>query len=141
MNEYLILNSDAQSGVFKIKKLKSKMDFSPRFNNIKPLGDTRSYLKLELPIDTWVVLEKTFIDKKGFHKIQNISVVINSKELIHVRFYGCQLSEFNFLEDSVDLTFISDYHETMVDVNDELKSLFMAMERDEKLKQLGIHEV
>jgi hypothetical protein len=139
MNEYLILNGDEESGVFKIKKLKSKIDFSPKFNNIKPLGDTRSYLKLELPIDTWSVLEKTFIDKKGFSKIQNISVVINFKELIHVRFYGCQLSEFNFLEDSVDLILISDYHESVIDVDDKLKSLFMAMERDEKLKQLGIH--
>jgi hypothetical protein len=138
MNEYLILNGDEESGVFKIEKLKSKIDFSPKFNNIKPLGDTRSYLELELPIDTWSVLEKTFIDKKGFSKIQNISVVINSKELIHVHFYGCQLSEFNFLEDSVDLTLVSDYHESVIDVDDKLKSLFMAMERDEKLKQIGI---
>jgi hypothetical protein len=139
MNVYLILNGDSASGVFKIKKLKSKIDFSPKFNNIKPLGDTRSYLNFELSIDTWSILEKTFMDKKGFiNKIQNISVVINSKELIHVRFYGCQLSEFNFLEDSVDLTLVSDYHELTIDVDDELKSLFMAMERDEKLKQIGI---
>jgi NADPH-dependent 7-cyano-7-deazaguanine reductase QueF-like protein len=139
MNVYLILNGDSASGVFNIKKLKSKIDFSPRFNNIKPLGDTVSYINFELSIDTWSLLEKTFMDKKGFiNKIQNISVVINSKELIHVRFYGCQLNEFNFLEESVDLTLVSDYHESAIDVDDELKSLFMAMERDEKLKQIGI---
>jgi hypothetical protein len=139
MNVYLILNSDLASGVFNIKKLNSKIDFSPIALGIKPLGDTRSYLNFELSIDTWSVLEKTFIDKKGFtNKIQNISVVINSKEFTHVRFYGCQLSEFNFLEDSVDLTLVSDYHELTIDVDDELKSLFMAMERDEKLKQIGI---
>ena len=104
---------------------------------IKPLGDTRSILKMSMKWTYYQYLRDEF--NKSWKRSLAL-VIIDQDKVIVVRYYGSFVTELATTEDSemVDLELQSDYHEINYDDNDELKSLVKSWEREVKLNQLGI---
>jgi hypothetical protein len=135
MKSYLILD-DSKDVIIPLDWIENTFSIKTA-QIIKPLGDTRSILKVSMKLDHYQYLRDEY--NKSWKRSLALAILDNDKLTI-VRYYGSFITDLTTTEHSemVNLTLQSDYHEINYDDNDELKSLFKSLEREVKLNQLGI---
>lgn len=135
MKSYLILD-DSKDVIIPLDLVETTFSLETA-QIIKPLGDTKSILKVSMKLDYYQYLKDEY--NKSWKRSLAL-VILDSDKLTIVRYYGSFITDLTTLEYSqmVNLTLQSDYHEINYDDNDELKSLFKSLEREVKLNQLGI---
>lgn len=109
---------------------------------VKPLGDTRSTVKISMEVDHFENFKKNY--NKSWMKSICI-VLIDGANITTVQYYGVQIMQVEYSElnhtdykNIVEIDLSSDYHEVLHDGNEQLLSLFKSWERHNTLNQLGI---
>lgn len=135
MKSYLILD-DSKDVIIPLDLIENTFSLKTA-QIIKPLGDTRSILKVSMKLDYYQYLRDEY--NKSWKRSLALAI-LDSDKLTIVRYYGSFITDLTTTEHSemISLTIQSDYHEINYDDNDELKSLFKSLEREVKLNQLGI---